>query len=103
MNINSSNLVKRLPVKLYNPNFILKSVFNGEIIIFEKSIFIKEIIKITKFHFNKIFSVSLDDFLDNKDELTFDMREKLFFKLQKIIKECSVVNENYLFFDGNWI
>ena len=48
-------VLKSLPTKLYNPNSILKSVFNGEIIIFEKSIFINEIIKTIKSHFNKIF------------------------------------------------
>ena len=104
MNINSSKFLKSLPTKLHNPNSILKSVFNGEIIIFEKSIFINEIIKTIKYHFKKIFSLTLEDFLDNKDDLTFDMKEKLFLELQKNIKECSVINDNFVFFfGGTWI
>ena len=98
MNINSSKFLKSLPTKLHNPNSILKSVFNGKIIIFEKSIFINEIIKTIKCHFKKIFSLSLEDFLENSDDLTFDMKEKLFLELQKNIKECSVINDNFIFF-----
>ena len=98
MNINSSKFLKSLPSKLYNPNSILKSVFNGEIIIFEKSIFINKIIKTTKSHFKKIFTLNLEDFLNNKDDFTFDKKEKLFLKLQKNIKECSVINENFISF-----
>ena len=98
MNINSSKLLKSSSTKLYKPNSILKSVFNGKVIIFEKSIFINEIIKTIKSHFNKLFNLNLEDFLDNKDDLTFDKKEKLFLKLQKNIKECSVINENFIFF-----
>ena len=78
MNINSSKFLKSLPLKLNNPNSILKSIFNGEIIIFEKSIFINEIIKTIKSHFNKLFNLNLEDFLDNKDDLTFEKRKSFF-------------------------
>ena len=98
MNINSSKLLKSSPTKLYKPNSILKSVFNGKVIIFEKSIFINVIIKTIESHFYQIFRLSLEDFLDNKDNLTFDKKEKLFLKLQKNIKECSIINDNFIFF-----
>lgn len=98
MNINSSKFLKNLPIKQYNPNFILKCIFDGEIIIFKNSFFINEIIKTVKSHFNKIFRLSLEDFLDNKDDLNFDIKEKLFLKLQKNIKECSIINKNFILF-----
>ena len=98
MSINSSKFLKNLPIKLYNPKYIMKSIFNGEVIIFEKSVFIQEIVKTAISHFNKIFRLSLEDFLDNKDDFTFNMKEKLFLKLQENIKECSVINDNFTFF-----
>ena len=104
MNTNSSKFLKSLPIKQHNPNSILKSIFSGEIIIFEKSIFINEIIKTIESHFKKIFSLNLQDFLNDKDNFNFDMKENLFFKLQKNIKECSIINDNFIFFfGGTWI
>ena len=98
MNINSAKLLKNLPIKQYNPNFILKSIFNGKVVIFENSFFIKEIIKTAKFHFNNIFNLSLEDFLNNKDDFTFDIKEKLFLRLQNNIKQCSTINNNFILF-----
>ena len=49
-----------------------------KVIIFEKSIFINEIIKTIKSHFNQIFNLNLEDFLDNKDDLTFEKRKSFF-------------------------
>ncbi len=97
MNINSSKFLKSLPTKLYNPNSILKSVFNGEIIIFEKSIFTNEIIKTIKSHFKKYLASILRIFLIIKMTLLL-IKRKSFFKTSKNIKECSVINDNFIFF-----
>ena len=78
MNINSSKFLKSLPTKLYNPNSILKSVFNGEIIIFEKSIFINEIIKTIKSHFKKYLTSVLRIFLIIKMTLLLKKRKSFF-------------------------
>lgn len=94
MNIDNTKFIKKLPTKLYDPTFIQSLVFSGEIIVFENSIFINKIIETTRYHFNKIFGVSLEGFFDNRDNLTFEAKERFFFQLQKKIKKCSAIN-NY--------
>ena len=88
--------MKKLPIKLYDPNFIQKLVLNGEVIVFEKSKFINRIIKTTRSHFNKIFGVTLQDFFDDNDNLAFNAKERFFFQLQNKIKECSEIKANLI-------
>ena len=87
--------MKKLPIKLYDPTFIQKLVFNGEVIVFEKSTFINRIIETTRNHFNKIFGVTLEDFFDDNDNLAFSTKERFFFQLQNKIKKCSEIKANF--------
>ena len=87
--------MKKLPIKLYDPTFIQKLVFNGEVIVFEKSTFINRIIETTMNHFNKIFGVTLEDFFDDNDNLAFSTKERFFFQLQNKIKKCSEIKANF--------
>lgn len=93
-----NNYLDKLEVKKYDTSFLIEKIFNGHIIVFNKSKYILDIVNIIEKRFFEKFGYQLKNFLFEEYCVNESSNEKYFLELQNEIKTCEQVNEKFLSF-----